>query len=127
MSNALADSWRRYRALPFLQRELVTLGLMLLLAVTLLPVAIYLAGQAFLGDYVRDPSGAPTGGLGALWLDYMRGVFSGSFGYWLVLLGPWLMLLAARGVLAMARREKRSAAAPPSPAPPKRDINQPLA
>jgi hypothetical protein len=118
VSNALADSWRRYRALPLLQRELVTLGLMLLLALTLLPVAIYIAGQAFLGDYVRDPSGAPAGGLGALWVDYMRGIFSASFGYWLVLLGPWLLLLMARGALALARHERRPAGTPVAPAPP---------
>lgn len=111
MSTALANSWRRYRALPTLQRELVTFGLMLLVALTLLPLAIFIAGQYFLGDYIRDPSGAPTGGLGSLWLDYLRGVFSGSTGYWLVLLGPWLILMLCRGFAAVARRDRRRSAA----------------
>jgi hypothetical protein len=129
----LADSWRRYRALPALQRELVTFALMVLVGLTLVPVAIYIAGQIFLGDYIRHHSGTPTGGLGALWIDFVRGVFSGSFGYALALLGPWLLLVSGRGVVALARHDRRSgkpAAAPtpaPAPAPAKRDINQPLA
>ena len=101
---ALANSWRRYRGLPTLPRELVTLGLMLLLALTLLPLAIYVAGQVFLGAYIRDPSGSPTGGFWALWIDYVRGIFSGSTGHLVALLGPWLSLLFLRGCVALARR-----------------------
>jgi hypothetical protein len=104
VSNALVDGWRRYRALPALQRELVTFGLMLLVALTLLPVAIFVAGQIFLGDYIRDPSGTPVGGLGSMWLDYLKGIASGSFGHWLVLLGPWVLLVMVRAVLAAGRR-----------------------
>lgn len=111
MSTALANSWRRYRALPTLQRELVTLALMLLVALTLLPLAIYLAGQAFLGDYIRDPSGSPIGGFAALWLDYLKGIFSGSAGYLLVLLGPWLILMLGRGCAALTRRDRAGRAA----------------
>jgi hypothetical protein len=129
VSKALADSWRRYRALPPLPRELVTFGLMLLVGLTLVPVATYVAGQVFLGDYIRDPSGTPTGGLGALWIDFVRGVFSGSLGYLLALLGPWLLLCAGRGMVALARHERRASTAPAAvpPHPPKHDINQPLA
>lgn len=108
MSNALPVYWRRYRALPTPQRELVTLALMLLLSLTLLPVAIFIAGQVFLGEYIRDPSGAPEGGLGAFWVDYLKGIGTGSPGYWLVLLGPWLLLMAGRGILALGRRERRT-------------------
>lgn len=112
MSNALAQSWHRYRALPCVPRELTTLALMLLVSLTLLPVAIWFAGQVFLGDYIRDPSGAPVGGFGALWLDYLRGILSGSFGYWLAFLGPWLVLMAVRGIGALRRRERRHPASP---------------
>jgi hypothetical protein len=106
VSKTLAGYWRRYRTLPPLQRELVTLGLMLLFALTVLPLEIFLAGQYYLGDYIRDPSGTPTGGFGALWVDYLKGIFRGSFGYWVVLLGPWLLLLAGRGLVSLARRER---------------------
>jgi len=119
VSNAFAQSWRRYRALPLLPRELVTLGLMLLFSLTLLPLAIWFAGQFFLGDYLRDVEGT-TGGFGAMWTDYLAGILSGSFGHWVAFLGPWLLLLAIRGLKALRRHEVRRAA-------PKGDINQPLA
>lgn len=105
-----------------LPRELATLALMLLVSLTLLPVAIWFAGQVFLGDYIRDPSGAPTGGFGAMWVDYVAGILSGSFGHWVAFLGPWLLLMAGRGLLALRRHERRRA----TPVA-KGDINQPLA
>jgi len=123
VNNAVTGYWRRYRTLPALPRELATLVLMLLVALTLLPLAIWFAGQFFLGDYIRDPSGSPTGGFGSMWVDYLRGVAGGSVGYWLVLLGPWLLLMAGRGMLALRRHERARRA----PAPAKHDINQPLA
>lgn len=130
VSNAVGQYWRRYRALPTLPRELATLGLMLLFSLTLLPVAIWFAGQFFLGDYLRDVDGT-TGGFGAMWVDYLGGILTGSFGHWVAFLGPWLLLLAMRGVAALRRHERATAARPaPVPAParsPKDDINQPLA
>jgi hypothetical protein len=103
VSNSISKAWRRYRALPPVPRELVTLGLMLLLALTLLPLAIFAAGQLFLGDYLRDPAGSRTGGPLALLGDYITGIFSGSPGHWLVLLGPYLLLLAFRGGRALSK------------------------
>jgi len=82
--------------MPRVPRELVTLGLMLLLALTLLPLAIWMAGQLFLGDYLRDPAGSRSGGPLALLHDYMGGILTGSPGHWLVLLGPYLLLVAFR-------------------------------
>lgn len=117
MSNAVSQYWRRYRALPTLPRELVTLGLMLLFSVSLLPVAIWFAGQFFLGDYIRDVDGT-TGGFGAMWVDYLAGIGSGSFGHWVAFLGPWLLLLALRGILALRRHERSPPAAPPTRLPP---------
>ena len=119
----MADYRQRHRELPRLQRELVTFAAMLLVALTLLPVAIFTAGKIFLGDYVRDPSGSPVGGLGAFWTDYLTGIFTGSLGHWLVLLGPWLLLVAARGIVALTRGEPASK----GPGPRKSNINQPLA
>lgn len=100
----MAEYWRRYQALPTLPREVVTLGLMLLFSLTLLPVAIWFAGQAFLGEYVRDFSTGRTGGFGAMWVDYLGGILAGSFGHWVAFLGPWVLLMAARGLLALRRR-----------------------
>lgn len=99
VNKALVGTWRRFHSLTGLQRELVTFALALLFALTVLPLAIWLAGQFFLGDYVRDPAGpglARHGGPLALVLDYMRGIARGSVGHWLVLLGPYALIWAFR-------------------------------
>lgn len=106
MSNALSTYWSRYRALPTIPREAVTLGLMSLFSLTLLPLAIFIAGQIFLGDYIRDPSGSPTGSFGAFWIDFLKGVGTASPGYWIVFLGPWVLLMAVRGVMALVGAER---------------------
>jgi hypothetical protein len=70
-----------------------------LLALTVLPLAIWLAGQFFLGDYLRDPvdpAVARHGGPLAMLLDYLHGILSGSPGHWLVMLGPYALLCAFR-------------------------------
>lgn len=81
---------------------------MLIVALTVLPLAIWGAGQLFLGDYLRDPpnpSGITrTGGPLALLADFVAGIFRGSPGHWLVLLGPWLLLLAFRAGRAFSRK-----------------------
>ncbi|MGC4028081.1 MAG: hypothetical protein QM696_04310 [Steroidobacteraceae bacterium] len=97
MPNQILKAWQHYRSLTGLRYELATLGLCLAASLVLLPIVIWLAGQFFLGDYVRSPSGAPTGGPFALWVDYLRGLAQGSLGYWITLLGPWLLLLGLRG------------------------------
>lgn len=104
MSNPLTRAWRKYRALPPLRRELVTFGLMLLVALTVLPLAIWGAGQFFLGEYLREPPpGTRTGGPLALFVDYLGGIFAGSPGYWFVLLGPYLLLLACRAAMRIGK------------------------
>jgi hypothetical protein len=103
VSNSIVKAWRRYRALPRLRREVVTFGLMLLVALTVLPLAIWIAGQIFLGDYLRDPAGGRSGGALALLADYVAGVMAGSPGHWLVLLGPYLLLVALRAGRAVAK------------------------
>jgi hypothetical protein len=99
VSNALTRTWHRYRSLPAWKRELVTFGLAVLFALTILPLAIWAAGQIFLGDYLRDPIDpdmARRGGAVSLMVDYLRGIFAGSPGHWLVLLGPYVLLSAFR-------------------------------
>ncbi len=84
-----------------MQRELATFGLALLFALTVLPLAIWCAGQVFLGDYLRDPGdtgAARHGGPLALLLDYVRGILDMSPGHWLVLLGPYALVWVFRAV-----------------------------
>jgi hypothetical protein len=86
--------WAGYRASTGLKRELTTLGIAVLMALLLLPVLVWMAGQFFLGDYIRDPSGARTGGFFAMWFDYLLGLATGKLGYWLVLLGPYAIYVS---------------------------------
>ncbi|MEJ0100533.1 MAG: hypothetical protein WDO12_12725 [Pseudomonadota bacterium] len=99
VSKALSNASRRYRSLPTLKRELAAFGMALLFALTILPVGIWCAGRIFLGDYLRDPGDpalARHGGPLALIGDYLHGIVTFSPGYWLVLLGPYLLFLALR-------------------------------
>jgi len=93
----------RLRAQPPLRREILLFIAALLFAMLLLPSLIWIAGQAFLGDYIRNPTGAPIGGPLALTVDYLRGVLALSPGHWLVLLGPYLLLVALRGARALLK------------------------
>jgi len=106
VANSLTSAWRSYRSLPPVQRELATLGLALLFALTILPLAIWCAGQIFLGDYLRDAgdsSAVRHGGPLALTLDYVRGILAMSPGHWLVLLGPYALVWAFRAVRRLGK------------------------
>jgi hypothetical protein len=96
VSNSIGRAWFGYRRLRGAKRELAFLGLVLAFSLFVLPVLIWFAGKFSLGEYVRTPSGAPTGGPFALWVDYLRGLGTGSLGYWTVLVGPYVILLALR-------------------------------
>jgi len=91
----LRQATRSFRAQPPVRRELLLLLVMLLVAVLVLPTLVWLAGHIFLGDYLRSPAGG-TGGPLALTIDFLTGLFSGSLAYWLMLLGPYLLVAAWR-------------------------------
>jgi hypothetical protein len=101
--NTIRRGLGRFRALPPARRELLVFAAALLFAVLILQPLIWIAGQLFLGDYIRSPSGTPTGGPLALTLDFLRGVFALSPGHWFVLLGPYLLLWALRGGRAVLK------------------------
>jgi hypothetical protein len=74
--------WRKYRAAPQPQRELLTLALCLLLGLLLIPTGIWFVGSAVLGPYV-------DGGWASLLLDYYAGLARGSPAFWTVAVGPY--------------------------------------
>ena len=92
----LRRTLQRFHAQPPLSRELLLLLATVLFSLLILPPLIWVAGRLSLGEYLRDPSGAPTGGPLALMVDYVRGVLALSPGHWLVLLGPYLLTVAFR-------------------------------
>ena len=96
VSNPIGRAWSGYRRLRGAKREFALLAMMLAFSLFILPLLIWCAGKLTLGEYVRTPTGAPTGGPLALWVDYLGGLASGSLGYWTVLLGPYVILMALR-------------------------------
>ena len=86
-----------------IRRELLLFVLMLVFALTLLPLAIWGAGHVFLGDYLRDPAGR-TGGPLALMADYVHGIAHGSPGHWVVFLGPYVLIMLFRGAWAISKK-----------------------
>jgi hypothetical protein len=80
-------SWSRYRGL---RRELYfTLG-SLLCGFVLAPVLIWAAGHLVLGAYAN-------GGIGSMLADFYRGLLEPSLPFWVVALGPWVLLWLLRG------------------------------
>jgi hypothetical protein len=61
------------------------------------PPLIWLTGRALLGPYAN-------GGIFALWGDFAQQVVSGSLAAWIVLLGPFVLLSAARLAVSVGQR-----------------------
>jgi len=61
------------------------------------PPLIWLTGRGLLGPYAN-------GGLFALWGDFAQQVVAGSAAAWIVLLGPFVLLSAARLAVAVSQR-----------------------
>ena len=93
---SLRRTMQRFDAQPPVSRELLLLASSLVFSLVILPPLIWVAGRLFLGDYLRDPSGAPTGGPLALLVDFVAGLAALSPGHWLALLGPYLLTVAWR-------------------------------
>jgi hypothetical protein len=79
-------SWTRYRGA---RRELYFTTISLLCGLLLLPVLIWTAGHLVLGAYTN-------GNLGAMLADFYRGLLEPSLPYWVVVLGPLVLLWVLR-------------------------------
>jgi hypothetical protein len=89
--------WRRLRRTRGMQRELLTLGLCLVLGLVVMPLLIWLVGSLELGPYAN-------GGLGGLLRDYYVALAHGSLVQWLVALGPYAAVWLLRGLRLWFRR-----------------------
>jgi hypothetical protein len=87
-------------------REALLFGGALALGLLVIPLLIWLVGHRTLGPYTQgdDPHGL---GPLALYGDYFSGLAHGWLGYWMVALGPALLLLLTRSWLALLRRLPR--------------------
>jgi hypothetical protein len=83
------------------QRELIVLGVALGFGLLVMPFLIWLAGNRALGPYTHGEN--LRAGPWALFTDYVVGLAHGSAVFWLVALGPALLLLLIRGFVALLR------------------------
>jgi hypothetical protein len=79
-----------------IRRELILLAVALGFGVLAVPPLLWLAGARALGPY-------PGGGVGAIVANFFRGLATGSLGFWVVALGPYLLLTVLRALIAIAR------------------------
>ena len=87
------DSSRGARA----RRELIILGVALLIGLVVLPPLIYLGGARGFGPYA-------AGGMPALLGNFWRGLAAGAVGFWIVALTPYALVLITRLTFGVARR-----------------------
>lgn len=86
-----------------LRRELLVLGGALAFGVLVAPPLVWVVGSRALGPYAG-------GGFGAFLATFYRGLASGSFGFWMVALGPCLLALVARALVGLAGAARRAPA-----------------
>lgn len=87
--SALARSLESYRRQPRPVRELIIALALVLAGLLLMPLGVYLVGQATLGPYAR-------GGMSALLGDWFRSLFRGESAPWMLALGPLAVVLIWR-------------------------------
>jgi hypothetical protein len=88
------------------RREMVLFGGALALGLLVVPLLIWIVGHRTLGPYTRGDEPHGMGPL-ALYGDYFTGLAHGWLGYWVVALGPAVLLLLGRLWLTLLRRLPR--------------------
>lgn len=79
-----------------MRRELIVLACALAFGVLAVPALLWFVGARTLGPY-------PGGGLGALVANFFRGLASGTLGFWIIALAPYLFIIVLRALVALAR------------------------
>jgi hypothetical protein len=76
--------------------ELAVLAGALLFGLLAAPLLVWVVGSRDLGPYAG-------GGIAAFLTRFYRGIASGTFGNWMIALGPYLMLLIVRALVGIVR------------------------
>ncbi|HTX25106.1 MAG TPA: hypothetical protein VMD03_10670 [Steroidobacteraceae bacterium] len=79
-----------------LRHELILLVGGLAVGALAVPPLLWLAGARELGPYAG-------GGVLSIVTNFFRGLETGSFGFWIVAVGPYLMLTLLRALIGIAR------------------------
>ena len=101
--------------IAILRRELLILGIVLVMGFVLVPLAIWAVGNRILGPYTHLQD--PTAGTGPMRLlaDFYSGLAHGSVVFWWVGFGPYVLVWVVRLIYAFIRRSRPSPAASAPP------------
>ena len=108
----LGNVRRLFAELSRLTRELLFLGLALVLGVVIVPLAIWAVGNRILGPYTHGTN--PHAGPMALLGDFYYGLSQGWVTFWIVALGPLVIMLFVRGAIALVRYQPQTTPQTPS-------------
>lgn len=92
---------RGWRGLSRLQRELIIFAAELLCGLVLVPLLIWVGGNRVLGGYTQGAN--QHAGPAALLADFFTGLGHGSSVFWLVALGPAILVTLARAFVHLLR------------------------
>jgi hypothetical protein len=90
-----AAAQRSFRVRRLLRRELIILGIALLVGLLVVPLGTWYAGNRVLGPYTHGEN--LHAGPWALLQDFFVGLGHGSAVFWAVALGPLALILLVRG------------------------------
>ena len=105
--------------LALLRRELLILGIAVVGGLVVVPLLIWVVGNRILGPYTHGTDTSAGTGPARLLADFFDGLVHGSVIFWLVALGPLVLVTLARLLWALIRSSPRPAA-PAAPAPAQR-------
>jgi len=97
----MVEEPRGWRGLSRLQRELIIFAAELLCGLVLIPLLIWVAGNRVLGGYTHGTN--QHAGPAALLGDFFTGLAHGSSVFWVVALGPALIVTLARAFVYLLR------------------------
>ena len=100
-SDYLVEEPRGWRGLSRLQRELIIFAAELVCGLVLVPLLIWVAGNRVLGGYTQGTN--LHAGPGALLGDFFAGLGRGSSVFWLVALGPAILVTLVRAGVHLLR------------------------
>jgi hypothetical protein len=100
-SDYMVQEPRGWRGLSRLQRELIIFAAELLCGLLLVPLLLWVAGNRVLGGYTHGSN--PHAGATELLGDFFAGLGRGSLVFWVVALGPAIILTLARAFVHLLR------------------------
>ena len=91
------------------RRELILFLALVACGLVLVPLLVWVVGQAVLGPYAN-------GNAAALLRDFFAGLKSGSLLYWAIVFGPYVIVMLVRGLWYLLRKADQDEAPPARPA-----------